>query len=120
MGKINRNIALTVLAVVLALAVGYGQSTMTGHEDHSISAADAKTMTDAYQSQHAGSPYAWTIGRDAVESILKQPGVVGIRIKGGMKDGKFSPVLVGVSADGSEVPGGVIMEDLFPCPPYCG
>jgi len=119
MGKVSRIIALIVLGVVLAMAAGSGQDMFTGQEDHSITAEDAKAMTGAYESMHSGSPYAWTFGRDAVEKILDQPGVVGLRIKGGMKDGKFSPVLVGVDKDGKEIPGGVIMELGLPCPPAC-
>ncbi len=119
MGKISKSIALIVLAVVLTLAVGYGQDMFTGHEDHAMTAEDTKVMTDAYQNQHAGSPYAWTLGRDAIEKILEQPGVVGLRIYGGLEKGEFSPVFVGVTADGADVPGGVIMELAAPCPPFC-
>lgn len=90
----------------------------TGKEDHSITLVDAMEMTAAFRREKIDGPWAWFYGREAVENILAQDGVVGVRIYGGLnQEGRFSPVLVGVTADGEDLAYGVLAELTTPCPP---
>ena len=104
----------------------------TGLEEHRISLELADSMMAAYQSNNPYDSYAWFFSRKAFEALLSHPGAVGIRIYGGVgKGGKFSPVMFGVTADGSDIieeglskgqgnHGGVgPMETAFPCPGSC-
>ena len=70
-------------------------------------------------------------GKEAIERLLNQEGAVGLRIYGGINpDGEFTPVLMGVPADGNDINGiglekalgdsVIILEMAVPCPPYCG
>jgi hypothetical protein len=102
----------------------------TGNEDHTIAISSAKAMMTAFQENNPFDTYAWYFSRKAVEQLLEQEGCVGIRIYGGLKeDGKFSPVMFGVNAHGSDIKTRGLskalidsvgpMEFVLPCPPYC-
>ena len=104
----------------------------TGNEDHNIALLEAQEMISAFQASNPFKTYAWYFGREAIESVLAQNGCVGVRIYGALnKEGKFSPVLFGVTTDGNDIKGGgglqkalgdslIILELVLPCPPYCG
>jgi len=58
--------------------------------------------------------------REPLDRLLAQPGCVGIRIYYGMHaDGRPALVLVGVDEHGEELIQGVVMEQHYPCPPFC-
>ncbi len=104
----------------------------TGKEDHSITLQGAKEMMTAFQSNNPFETYGWYFGREAIEWLLAQDGAVGLRIYGGFKpNGQFSPVILGVDAQGKDIYRGGsglykslsdtvgVLERAFPCPPGC-
>lgn len=94
----------------------------TGKEDHSISLDDAAKMTkNARKSGKHGNHKGGFFGREAIEKLLAQPGVVGIRHYHAAHDnGDPALVLVGVDQDGNDMVRGTVLERNFPCPPDCG
>ena len=77
----------------------------TGLEEHTISLELADSMIAAFQSNNPfGSNTWWLFSRKAYEDLLSHPDAVAIRIYGGRGEGgKFSPVMFGVKADGSDI-----------------
>ncbi len=104
----------------------------TGEEDHSITLTAADQMMTAFQKDNPYDTYGWYFSRKAIELLLARQGCVGIRIYGGLNaDGRFSPVLIGATAQGKDIIGGGLSKSLadstdvgiaelaHPCPPYC-
>jgi len=104
----------------------------TGKEDHSITVQAGKEMMDAFQADNPFETYGWYFGREAIEWLLAQDGAVGIRIYGGFKpNGQFSPVILGVDAQGKDIYINIdglykslsdststrMLEVAYPCPP---
>jgi hypothetical protein len=59
--------------------------------------------------------------RNIFDMILSQPGCAGVRYYYAKKDdGTATIVLVGVDASGNDIAQGVLGDDSWPCPPYCG
>ncbi|HET7042940.1 MAG TPA: hypothetical protein VFI13_13055 [Gemmatimonadales bacterium] len=89
--------------------------------DHRITLAEAIEMTTAHRAA-AGSDAAkggmWP--REVFEALLAQPGCAGLRMyHGRLKDGTANMVMVAVDANGSDLTSATIMEQFFPCPPWC-
>ena len=94
----------------------------TGLEDHTISIEDASALTRNYRMQAGtGSIKGGFFGRAAIEQVLSQEGVVGIRYYYA-KENNERPVLilVGVDENGKDLYEGFVCERAIPCPPYCG
>ena len=84
----------------------------TGKEDHSYPVQAAQEMMAAFQSDNPFETYGWYFGREAIEWLLAQDGAVGIRIYGGFKPtGQFSPVILGVDAQGNDI--GIYSDGLY-------
>jgi hypothetical protein len=94
----------------------------TGSEDHSISLPEAAELTKNYRDANPpGVTIGHFFGMDAINSILAQPGCVGIRIyyaQDGAGDKKL--VLTGVDAAENDLYTGELAEHGTPCPPTCG
>ena len=100
-------------------------------KDHRIPVAAAKAMTWRYRnSVPKGSFLAGLFSAEAFQTLLAQPGCSGIRVYlGRHEDGTMNLVLVGTDTEGRDlVPGnpglgendgGEIMQDSYPCPPFC-
>lgn len=59
--------------------------------------------------------------REAIEAILAQPGCQGIRFYYGTNpDGSSAIVLVGIDENSTDMATGEIIDNHFPCPPFCG
>jgi len=93
----------------------------TGQENHDVTLVDAKQMTKAFRDQAStGAVLGHFFGKKALQKILDQEDCVGIRhYYGENKSGEPVLVLVGVTANGADMTGGVILELGFPCPPKC-
>lgn len=93
----------------------------TGKEEHTITLTDAKALTKEYRDKAGtGAILGYYFSKDALQEILNQKDCVGIRhYYGEEDDGKPVLVLVGVTADGSDMTAGVLVEFGFPCPPKC-
>ena len=88
---------------------------------HRISRADA--VAAARRHREAGPPGRRDCGAfnaKAILELLAQPGCVGLRYYHGRTDkGDPSMILVGVDADGNNMTSGILMNNEYPCPPYC-
>lgn len=92
--------------------------------DHSISLALASAHTRRHRDALGGplreGDHAGAFHADQVLSILQQKGCVALRIYQGRNEkGHPAPVLVGVDANGNDLTSGVVLEQAFPCPPWC-
>lgn len=84
---------------------------------HRISLTDATAQTK----QRSGSVKGGFFHRKELDDLLAQPGCAGLRFYYGRKaDQRDTIVLVGVDGDGNDLVQGVILEDHFDCPPWCG
>lgn len=58
--------------------------------------------------------------REVIDRVLAQPGCAGLRFYFGTKsDGSLALVVVGIDANEADMTDGVIIEDHYPCPPFC-
>jgi hypothetical protein len=93
------------------------QAVFTGHENFNTTLDSASQFTHRYQAGLALGEY---FGRDALMSVLNQPGCVGLRIYQGRRaEGNSAIVVVGVTADGHDLTMGQMLETGIPCPPIC-
>jgi hypothetical protein len=94
---------------------------LTGNEDHQVDLATAIRFINNNKSNlKAPSIKGGFFGRNAFDKILAQPGVVGIRYYYAQTDdSKPTLVLVGVNGKGQDIQTGLIMERVWPCPPFC-
>jgi hypothetical protein len=93
----------------------------TGHENHSISLPDAAAMTQRFRNANPpGTIISEYFGADAINSILSQPGCVGIRLYYAMDDNSVQHhVISGVDANGDDLFNGVLADNGQTCPPNC-
>ena len=90
-------------------------------QDHFISLDDAVEMTtnfrnsDLFRERRGGF-----FGADAINSILSQPEIVGIRYYYGLNnEDEQTLILVGVKEDGTDHYEGELAEVSVPCPDFC-
>lgn len=58
--------------------------------------------------------------KDAIAAILDQPGCVGLRYYfGANTDGSTALILVGVDEENRDMSTGTIIDNHYPCPPFC-
>ncbi len=91
-------------------------------KEHRITLQAAAALTRRYREHPgAGKERAGMFPREAYDALLQQEGCRGIRIYYGRAEGGgMSLVMVGVDADGNDMTAGEIMEEHYPCPPFCG
>ena len=89
--------------------------------DHRISLTDAAALTRRFRDQApADGVRAGAFHADQVRALLDQPGCVAFRIYlGRQADGTETFVLVGVDANDKDMTGGVLLDVIYPCPPFC-
>ncbi len=114
---------VTFLLIVCVGTVGARQQQqVTGNENQSITLDQAVKYVQSY----AMSPTAPTIkggyfAKVGLTNILSQAGCVGIRYYYSKKDdGSSSLVVVGVDHNGTDLTAGPMIDNVFPCPPFCG
>ena len=89
--------------------------------DHRISLADASVLTKRHSTANPNAEKAGTFHKDQVLELLSQPGCVALRIyHGSHADGRPALVLSAVNAAADDLTEGIILEEHYPCPPYCG
>lgn len=97
----------------------------TGHEDHSITLAEAAKMTKKFRDTlmpFLGGIKGGFFGKDAINELLAQDGAVGIRIYLGLSDDTVPLpqfILVAVDTDGNDMTAKVKERGVM-CPPVCG
>ena len=89
--------------------------------DHRIPLADAAALTRRYREQSPkGAMKAGAFHADQVRELLAQEGCVALRIYFGKQaDGANGLVLVGLDANDNEMTGGILLDIIYPCPPFC-
>lgn len=94
----------------------------TGTENNAISCQDAATLTANYRNSQSGEYVKGEyFSMDSINAILNQDNCVGIRVYYGIDSNNTQRlVIVGVTADESDMVTGAIMEHGSMCPPYCG
>ena len=87
-------------------------------KSHRISLEDAAAQT---RRGRGGSQKGGLFLRAELDQLLAQPGCAGLRFYYGRKaDGQDTVILVGVDEKGDDMEQGVLMEEHFLCPPWCG
>ena len=94
----------------------------TGLEDHTIEMTEASRLTTNFRrSAGKGAIKGGVFGRAALEQVLGQEGVVGVRYYYAQENnGRPVMVIVGVDEQGRDLVEGVVCERSMPCPPFCG
>ena len=90
-------------------------------QDHRISVSDARAMTRRFrEAAPQESVRGCMFPRAAFEAILSQAGCEGIRLYFGQGTGQgLQLIMVGVDGDALDMSQGEILENSFPCPPFC-
>ena len=114
-----------VFVAVLAMTATKTHANLRHREvpqDHYISLAQAVKLVGNFRNNPtAPNIKGGSFDKIIFESILSQPGCIGIRYYYAKKDdGSSTMVLVGVDAAGNDMTSGVLGDDLYPCPPVCG
>ena len=97
----------------------------TGNENHVITLEEAAKLTKNYRQTlmvTLGGFKAGAFEKSAVELVLNQNGVVGIRIYMGLSDDLVPTpqfVIVGVDVLGNDVTAGVVLDRSLNCPNFC-
>ena len=91
--------------------------------DHRIQLPEAAEFTRRWRQHNppaAGRINSGAYLKDQVLELLNQAGCIGIRIYLGRgAEGAANMVAVGVDADGNDLTQGTILEQVYPCPPFC-
>ena len=86
--------------------------------DHKVTIGEARELVE--RRRRAFEQTGGAFKKSALERLLNQTGCVGMRIYYGMHpDGQPAIVLVGVDQYGEELMDGELLEQSFPCPPFC-
>ncbi len=91
-------------------------------KDHRISLKDAAAQTKGHRDSAGKDPVKGGLFlRKSVDELLAQPGVAGVRFYFG-RNAKNEPtiVLVGVDPAENDLTAGVLLNEHFFCPPFCG
>ncbi len=89
--------------------------------NHRITIAEASVLTAKYR-QHAGigATKGGMFWKDPVALLLSQERCVALRYYfAEYDDGKPTLVLVGVDKEGKDILSGVMLDLVWPCPPFC-
>jgi hypothetical protein len=89
--------------------------------NHRISLREAAEHTKRHRDHEPKGAKSHAFHKDQVLELLGHPGCVGLRIHHGRKaDGTSTLVLTGIDAADNDLVGATMLEDPFPCPPFCG
>jgi hypothetical protein len=85
---------------------------------HSISREEAVLLVRRRPAKISGR--GGHLPRHILDELLAQPGCEGVRFYFGTKpDGAMTMVFVGIDGNERDMTDGAIMQDFFPCPPFC-
>jgi hypothetical protein len=115
--------ASTFLTIFYAgISLNRAMAQNPGTTNHIITLRQATQLIQNFKKNPtAPSTQGGYFGRNIFETILAQPGCIGIRYYYAA-DSTGSPtiVLVGVDSSGNDMEEATLGEFIFPCPPYCG
>jgi hypothetical protein len=105
---------------LLAAAPSVAGRKLPEFHDHRISLEAAAEMTRRHREDHPDQPHAGLFARKAINTLLAQAACVGVRIyRGVAPDGTRHFVLVSANKEGKDLTIGALMEQDWPCPPFC-
>lgn len=114
-------VLFTIVYPKLSISAEMQERRFTGREDHSIPLPAASAMTRNFrQGVPPGSLIGGAFSKDALQSVLSQPGCIGIRFYFADDNGTRTLVAVGINESGDDLVSGTVLERWFPCPPFCG
>lgn len=88
--------------------------------DHRITLQAAAAITRRHREAHVAGVKSGAFDKDQVLALLGQSGCVGLRIHFGQEeDGSPTLLLTGIDAEGTDITT-TVLEEWWPCPPYCG
>lgn len=91
------------------------------HHDHMVDQGKARSMVAEFQTMHAdatGGVFAHIVSRKAILGILSHPDAAGLKAYRAITpDGSHTLVFAGVDAAGA--PCTAMIDDTYPCPPFC-
>ncbi len=91
-----------------------------GNEGAYITLSQGSAWTSTYRSANPTAVKAHFYGKTKLMEMLNQSGCVGIRMYRAIDDtGAAQLVLVGVTAAGTDMTSGLILDRSVLCPPYC-
>jgi len=89
--------------------------------NHRISLDEAAAHTRRHREAKGHPVTAGAFHKDQVLELLNQAGCVGLRVHLGREaDGSPTVVLTGIDQADSDLVKGVMLEQWYPCPPFCG
>jgi len=89
--------------------------------NHRISLEEAAAHTKRHRDAKIHEIKGGAFHKDQVMELLNQKGCVGLRIYHGRDTtGQPTFVLAGIDTAENDLHGGVLLEESFPCPPWCG
>ena len=89
--------------------------------DHRIPLEAATALTRRFREQiDKSAERAGAFHANQVRDLLAQKGCMALRIYYGRQSGGLdSLVLVGVDENDKDMTGGILLEFMYPCPPFC-
>lgn len=107
---------ITLLAILATNLCTSQTVTFSADFDHSITKAEAATMTKLFRTAYPDLAIANAFGNNAIESVKSQIGCKGIRYYNGL-DGEGTLHLIGVGIDSSnqDMVDGIIIERSICC-----
>jgi hypothetical protein len=85
---------------------------------HRITVKEAEQLLHRHRA--ASEEHGGHFHKEDIERLLKQPGCTGLRFYYGTHhDGKRALVLVGVGENNTDLYDGEILDNHYPCPPWC-
>jgi hypothetical protein len=109
------------MAVSKKGAAGAGGGVKFPKREQRITSKQAAELTKRYQkyAEPTGEKCG-TFGGELVMKLLSQKGCTALRFYHGRhEDGRYALVLVGVDAEGRDMTDGILIDDHWPCPPFC-
>jgi hypothetical protein len=92
----------------------------TGHEDCTVTLANASTMNESFRSNYPTQPKGIYFSMDTLNSILAQTDCVGIRFYFALAStGQMRLTFAGVKANEDDILA-IIGDGGLLCPPHCG
>lgn len=88
--------------------------------DHRIALAEAAKLTKRHRDANPGKVTSGAFRKDQLVALLNQKGCVGVRLHLGLQEsGEPAVVVTGIDAEANDLTGGVVLEQWYPCPPFC-
>ena len=121
-------VAIVIVVAIIAFFVGRHtcvykpqKAIFLGAEKHEVPLSDAvKYVQNFRKSNPMAKTHGGSFQRAIIDKILAQPDCDGIRFYYAQTEDSLSTlVLLGITANGTDMTKGIIMDRIPPCPPWC-